>query len=274
MKGSSHERVAQIVDRFLMLRSAGRRLSIDEVLESFRDDSEPGDLAAVRANAVKSIARLRGCRADESAAAPSASAHELAGEVLPELDGYDLIDLLGRGGMGAVYEAYQQSTGRRVAVKLLLNEGVASAAARRRFEREVELIARLQHPAIVSVIDSGVHRGHYFYVMDYVDGQLLDQAVEPGGVDVRPAIQQLIRICEAVEYAHQRGVLHRDLKPSNVLIDLRGQPRVLDFGLGRSFDPQGSIERGASISEPGQLLGTLGYMSPEQARGQSDQTSV
>ena len=273
MIGSSQEVVARIVDRFLHLRSSGKRLSVDEVLEGFR---EQGDLASIRNDVLKLIA-LRGSSQDHTG--PSEANSAIAGErdaaaPFPELEGYDLVDLLGRGGMGAVYEAYQRSTGRRVAVKILLHEDVASAASRRRFEREVELIARLEHPGIVSIIDSGLHRGRYFYVMEYVEGRLLNAAVEPGQADARPALQLLVDVCEAVDYAHQRGVLHRDLKPSNILIDQRGRARVLDFGLGRAVDPEGAAANPRSISQPGQLLGTLGYMPPEQARGDPDGTSV
>lgn len=193
-------------------------------------------------------------------------------EPFPELDGYDIIDRLGQGGMGVVYEAYQRSTGRRVALKLMLP--AATEATRRRFEREVELAARLQHPHIVQVLDSGLHRGRYYYAMEYVDGRPLDEALSPGRCSAREALELMAVVCEAVDYAHQRGVLHRDVKPSNVLVDARGCPHVLDFGLAKAID---LVSRGGpalTLSEPGQLLGTLGYMPPEQARGQVDQLSV
>src|SRR5262249_31902002 len=131
---------------------------------------------------------------------------------MPAIEGYELVSCLGRGGMGAVYEGYQQSTGRRVAVKFMLDSAGASEAARKRFEREVEVVARLQHPGIVSVIDSGVRKGRYFYVMEYVPGRPLDSALPPGTCAVRDALALMVKVCEAVDYAHQRGVLHRDLK--------------------------------------------------------------
>lgn len=196
------------------------------------------------------------------------------GSFLPELPGYDMIDEVGRGGMGIVYEAYQQSTSRRVAVKFLMERIAASESSRRRFEREVELIARLQHPAVVSVVDSGVHEGRYFYAMDFIEGTPLDEKFPPGQADVRAVLAMLAQVGDAVDYAHQRGVLHRDLKPSNVLIDAQNHPHLLDFGLAKGIDPHSREGVQMTLSEPGHLIGTLGYMSPEQSRGEYEQMSV
>lgn len=193
---------------------------------------------------------------------------------LPEIEGYDIIDVLGRGGMGVVYEAYQRSTGRRVAVKLLQLEWEASHTARQRFEREVELAARLQHPFIVGIVDASIHRGRYYYVMEFVDGRPLDAFVRAGAWEIPAALGLLANICDAVDYAHQRGVLHRDLKPSNILVDDKGRPHILDFGLAKAIDPESLGPREHTLSEPGQLLGTLGYMSPEQSRGSTHDLSV
>ena len=250
MGKSSENVVLQVVERFLKLRREGRRLSIDQVLDSF---GELPRRQATRDEALNSLAGFAREALD-------------AGQ-LPELEGYDIIELLGRGGMGAVFEAYQRSTGRRVAVKFMLDAAIASATARRRFEREVELVSRFSHPGIVSIIDSGVQRGRYYFVMDFVDGRPLDEALPAGTGDVRQALELLARVCHAVDYAHQRGVLHRDLKPSNVLIDERGQPRLLDFGLAKAIDDDTLTGGRASISEAGQMIGTLPYMSPEQSRG-------
>ncbi len=194
---------------------------------------------------------------------------------LPEIPGYDAIALIARGGMGAVYEAFQQATGRRVALKLMLDSTAASDSARRRFEREVELVARLQHPSIVPVIDSGIHNRNHYYVMDLVDGQPLDHVLNPGDADPQRALALLAAVSDAVNYAHQRGVLHRDLKPDNILLDNNNAPHLLDFGLATSFTPD-LPESAAhhSLSLPGQLIGTLAYMAPEQARGDIDDVSV
>lgn len=207
-----------------------------------------------------------------SAATVHAASGIGSGAAPPKIDGYDIVGCLGRGGMGAVYEAYQQSTGRRVAIKLMLDAAGLSPAMRTRFEREVEVVARLEHPGIVSIVDSGVRKGRYFYVMEYVDGQPLDRAVRPG--QVRRALELLVEVCEAVDYAHQRGVLHRDLKPSNVIVDTRGHARLLDFGIAKIIDEPGPAKMGLTMSGPEQLLGTVSYMSPEQALGKHEETSV
>ncbi|MDX2132704.1 MAG: serine/threonine-protein kinase [Planctomycetota bacterium] len=199
------------------------------------------------------------------------------GAALPAIEGYEVRSCLGRGGMGAVFEAVQLSTGRRVAVKLMIDAAGVSDAARQRFEREVEVVARLEHPGIVSVVDSGVRKGRYYYVMEYVPGDALDRALPPGKGDVRRVVEMLVEICEAVDYAHQRGVLHRDLKPSNVIVDKRGRPRLLDFGIAKLVDDKTDErhgQRGMTIGQPGQLLGTVAYMSPEQAQARNDLTSV
>ena len=198
----------------------------------------------------------------------------------PDLDGYRLVSCLGRGGMGVVYEGYQEATGRRVAVKFMLDAMGATETARKRFEREVELVARLSHPGIVSVLDSGVRKGRYFYTMEYVAGKPLDGAMPPGKCGVREAMVLMAQVCDAMDYAHQRGVLHRDLKPSNILVDDEKRPHLLDFGLAKSTDdagggPGGSHgEMGLTMSGQGHIMGTVAYMSPEQARGENDQTSV
>lgn len=197
---------------------------------------------------------------------------------LPKIDGYDIISCLGRGGMGVVFEGYQQSTGRRVAIKFMLDAALMSEAARKRFEREVEVVARLQHQGIVSIIDSGVRKGKYFYVMEYVEGRPLDLAMPAGKCDIREAFRMIIQICDAVDYAHQRGVLHRDLKPSNIIVDNAGVPHLLDFGLAKLVEDDEGKEShgklGLTMSQPGQLLGTIAYMSPEQAAGKNEETSV
>jgi len=176
--------------------------------------------------------------------------------------------------MGSVYEAYQEATGRRVAVKFMHPKATASESARRRFEREVELAAQLEHPNIVSVFDSGLQLGRHYYVMEFVDGRQLDDALLAGQCDVEQAVRMLQTICYALDYAHQRGVLHRDLKPANIMVDQAGQPRVLDFGLAKAIKPDGTASLQLTLSQPGELLGTLAYMSPEQARGDVQRTGV
>jgi eukaryotic-like serine/threonine-protein kinase len=197
-------------------------------------------------------------------------------DYLPTLEGYDIVRRVGKGGMGAVYEGVQQATGRRVAIKFLLDADLASSSIRERFEREVAIVARLDHTGIIRVIDSGVKRGRYFYVMDFVEGVSLDTAFERLRGDIKQALRLIVDLCEIVDYAHQRGVLHRDLKPSNIIVDREGKPRLLDFGIAKSNE--GDAGRGQALTFAGEggqsTIGTLAYMSPEQAAGQSHRASV
>jgi len=189
----------------------------------------------------------------------------------PEIEGYRVIGMLGRGGMGTVWRAVQLSTQREVALKVMSSGGFASNKARARFEREVELTAGLEHPNIARVYDSGVHLGAYYYAMELVDGVDLKQYATDQRL-LPPQILGLMRdVCHAVQHAHQRGVIHRDLKPSNILVTSDGQPHVLDFGLAKAFEAEG---KGVTVSMAGEATGTPAYMSPEQAAGRLDETDT
>jgi hypothetical protein len=174
---------------------------------------------------------------------------------------YELHEELGRGGMGVVYRAIQRSLSRTVAVKMLLRRDVASPADLARFRSEAEAAARVAHPGIVAVYEVGEWDGHPFYTMEYVAGTTLSRQLAAGPLGAREAATVLMRVAEAVQAAHDHGVLHRDLKPSNILIDGAGQPRVSDFGLAKR------LEDDASVTHTGAILGTPCYMSPEQAAG-------
>ncbi|MBI4717390.1 MAG: protein kinase [Planctomycetes bacterium] len=179
------------------------------------------------------------------------------------IEGYTILRELGRGGMGVVYLAHQASTKREVALKVLLEGPFASTTAKRRFEREVELAAQLAHPNIVTILESGLARGRYYFAMQYVEGQRLDHFVACHRLGVPQVLRLFAKVCRAVSFAHQRGVIHRDLKPSNILVDDAGEPHVLDFGLAKQDAPDGK----PAVSLPGQVLGTVPFMSPEQAVG-------
>jgi eukaryotic-like serine/threonine-protein kinase len=275
--------LSRAVGRYWAERANGNQVSVDELLETTPGTPEH-DL--LRASVIQTISsQVNSHSQSEQSGVPSGEHSQsiwraLAGVgPMPSIEGYDLVACLGRGGMGAVFEGYQQSTGRRVAVKFMLDAFGASDAARKRFEREVEVVARLQHPGIVSIVDSGVRSGRYFYAMEYVEGRVLDKALIPGQCDWRKAVDLMAQVCDAVDYAHQRGVLHRDLKPGNIVVDGSGKPRLLDFGLAKVFDPDSSDGEshghlGMTVSSPGQLIGTVAYMSPEQAEGRHSDTSV
>ncbi|MEL6104908.1 MAG: protein kinase [Planctomycetota bacterium] len=186
------------------------------------------------------------------------------------IPGYELLDELHRGGQGTVYRALQRSTKREVALKFMLSGHFADDATKRRFEREVELVRGLRHPGIVPVFDSGLADDQYFYAMEFVDGVHLDQFVNRNSLKVRDTLSLFTEICEAVNHAQQRGVVHRDLKPSNILVDPNGKPRVLDFGLAKSVTTESRL----TVSMTGQVMGTLAYMSPEQAAGANDEVDT
>ena len=174
---------------------------------------------------------------------------------------YELLEEIGRGGMGIVYRAIQKSLQRVVAVKMLLRRDLASQADLTRFRSEAEAAAQLDHPGIVSIFEVGEYKGHPFYSMRYIEGTTLAKRLEAGPIPPREGAQILLRVAEAVQAAHVRGVLHRDLKPSNILIDLAGKPHVSDFGLAKR------LEGNQTMTHTGAILGTPCYMSPEQAAG-------
>ncbi|RMF78090.1 MAG: serine/threonine protein kinase, partial [Planctomycetota bacterium] len=194
-----------------------------------------------------------------------------ANQPRPHIDGYEIHEELHRGGQGVVYRATQLAFKREVALKVLLEGPFAGETSRVRFEREIELAASLQHPNIVTILDSGTTDGRCYFAMEYVDGQRLDAYLRDRQPDLAQTLALLRQIAETVHFAHQRGVIHRDLKPSNILIDSAGQPRILDFGLAKATadaDPQKTTVR--MVSTTGQVIGTLAYMSPEQAAGSAD----
>ncbi len=188
-------------------------------------------------------------------AAPRAS---FSAEALPAIGDCELIEELGRGGMGIVYRAWQKGLGRIVALKVLLNASTASAIEVARFRAEATSAAQLDHPHIVPVYGVGDHEGRPYFIMRLIEGQSLARYLADGPIAARESARLLAPIARAVDYAHRRGVLHRDLKPSNILIDREGTPHVADFGLAKRLDSD------AGLTSPGAIVGTPGYMSPEQ----------
>ena len=212
---------------------------------------------------------------DSTAAEPRTPSSEVRFTDAPAaqtpIAGYHTIKEIGRGGMGVVYLAVQESTKRQVALKVLLEGPFASHKARRRFEREVELAAQLDHPGIAAVLDSGLAQDRYYFAMRYVDGQRLDRYVTEQQLSLRDTLALFARVCDAVTFAHQHGVIHRDLKPSNILVTADGHPHILDFGLAKATAPAADDETThLMISQPGELMGTLPFMSPEQTTGRGD----
>ena len=178
---------------------------------------------------------------------------------------YRILRVLGEGGMGTVYQAEQQTPHRIVALKVI-KAGMASEQVMRRFAQEAEALGRLQHPGIAQIYDAGTaDRGfgpQPYFAMEFIEGRALMEHAAERPLDARAKLELMAKICDAVNHAHQRGILHRDLKPGNILVDETGQPKILDFGVARVMDSDAPMTRQTDL---GQLIGTLAYMSPEQA---------
>ena len=190
------------------------------------------------------------------------------------IEGYEIVEEMPRGGQAAVYKAIHTATKTNVAIKVLLPTMMASARARYYFEREAELIASLDHPNIVSIRDSGIIHHQYYFVMQYIEGQPLERYVRSEKLSFRETVMLFNKICTAITYAHQQGIIHRDLKFANILVDKRGEPHVLDFGLAKAVGLSEEAPDNAVATMTGQLAGTLSTMSPEQAAGRPDLIDV
>ena len=188
---------------------------------------------------------------------------------------YEILDVLGVGGMGTVYEARQQNPSRRVALKVV-SSGNVSAKALRRFELEAELLGRLQHRSIAQIFEAGIYypegrsksaRAYPFFAMELVKGTTLREFAAKQ--HLKKLLRVFLRVCEGVHFAHTKGVIHRDLKPANIIVTPRGEPKIVDFGVARVSDED---YRSTTLKTAvGQLVGTIEYMSPEQAEGDPSQ---
>ena len=182
------------------------------------------------------------------------------------LPNYQMLSLLGRGGMGAVYLTLHTSLDRSVAIKLLPLEISTDEAFAQRFIREARAMAKLSHPHIVAVHDFGkTDAGHLYFVMEFVDGANLHSMIHGPGLEPAQALSIAGQVCEALAYAHGKGVVHRDIKPANVLVDQHGQAKVSDFGIARLIEPG---EQAFHTTQTGMVIGTPDYMAPEQMQGQ------
>lgn len=185
---------------------------------------------------------------------------------------FAIVREIGRGGMGVVYEAMQRQPERAVALKVLRSDFIASLERKRLFEREIKVLARLRHPGITSIFESGTSEAGPYYAMEFVRGVSLSEFLRRHPLSLRERLALFVRICSAISYAHQHGVIHRDLKPGNILIEEGGSPKILDFGLARITDLDVT---GASLAmDAGRLVGTLAYMSPEQTSGVTDEIDL
>ncbi|HEX9722901.1 MAG TPA: serine/threonine-protein kinase, partial [Vicinamibacteria bacterium] len=186
------------------------------------------------------------------------------GSAEPKIGKFQVRRRIGRGGMGAVYEGYDPALDRRVAIKTLTTDAIADRESRGRFEREARAAAKLQHPNIVTVYELGNFGGTEkpYIVMEFLEGTDLAALIENGRrIPLAEALEITIQLCQALGFAHEKGVVHRDMKPSNVRYLDDGRVKIMDFGIAR-------VEGSAPITRSGVMVGTLHYMSPEQIKGE------
>jgi len=258
------ERLDEVLAAYMQRVDAGEPVNREELLRQHPDLADELRAYFEASDRVEQMAGPAGANTLRQAEPAPASVAPLG--VVRYFGDYELLEEIGRGGMGVIYKARQVSLNRIVAVKMILAGQLAGEADIQRFRTEAEAAANLQHPNIVAIHEVGEHEGQHYFSMDYVEGQSLAEMVREHPLPAKQSAAYLKAIAEAIHYAHQKGILHRDLKPSNVLIDRAGHPRITDFGLAKRV----ADDRGLTVS--GQLLGTPSYMSPEQAAGKSRET--
>ena len=224
----------------------------------------PGCLLKAAAEPSAPEHELDETEAPSSGSGFTAPAPEELSKLLPSLD---VIDLIGRGGMGAVYTARQKELDRIVAVKILPKEVQDDPGFGDRFIREAQTLAKLNHPNIVSVYDFGRADDLFYFVMEYIDGVTLRDSIAAGGVTPAEALRIVPDLCDALQYAHEEGVVHRDIKPENILLDRRGRIKIADFGLAKLLKTN---DEEHNLTQTHQVMGTMKYMAPEQMQTSRD----
>src|SRR4030095_16311484 len=188
--------------------------------------------------------------------------------MIERLGKYQIVEQIGRGGMGAVYKANDPLLKRAVALKVISENVNESDELRALCFREAKACAQLSHPNIITIYDLGEDSGRLFIVMEYLEGEELRQVIsQRRDLALESKLALMVQVCEGLAYAHQKGIVHRDIKPGNVFISNSGVAKVLDFGVAQIASAK------EDLTQPGLLMGTLRYMSPEQARGRVDQRS-
>ncbi|MCS7468726.1 protein kinase [Stieleria sp. ICT_E10.1] len=253
-RGETIDRDALIKDFPKYADEIGRFLNDRQMLEQVASDF--GDVPPSRV-AISAYANTM-----DSASGPKDFS---LGERVRYIGEYEILDEIARGGMGVVFKARQQKLGRTVALKMILAGRLAGASDVERFYREARAAGRLQHPHIVTIHEVGEHDGHHYIAMDYINGHGLSEEVRDQTLSPIRAATLVRQVAEAVHFAHQQGTLHRDLKPANILVDAENQTHVTDFGLAKILEDENGGAGEEELTASGQILGTPGYMSPEQA---------
>src|SRR5262245_38026749 len=188
--------------------------------------------------------------------------------MIQRLGKYRIVERIGRGGMGTVYKAHDPMLDRTVALKVISSDVDITDELRTRFFREAQACARLSHPNVITVYDMGDEDGHLFIVMEFLEGEELRQLIsQKRNVLLEDKLAMMIEVCDGLDYAHKRGIIHRDIKPGNIYVLRDGHVKLLDFGIARI------ATQDAGLTRTGLIMGTLRYMSPEQARGRVDHRS-
>ena len=260
----SLSRLEQALAEYMFLVDSGKSVSRDALLAKYSDvAAEIREHFSREAALTYALAPTNTLTRSTLSSADDTSPHH--NKPLAEFGEYEIIREIARGGMGVVYKARHRKLDRVVALKMILGGKVSSRDQINRFYHEARAVAGLQHPGIIPVYEVGQFDGLHFFAMEYVQGASLRELTRDNPLPIRSVIAYLRQIADAVQYAHDQGILHRDLKPSNVLIDESDRARVMDFGLAKQLDDDSEMTR------TGQILGTASYMPPEQALGQQKQ---
>lgn len=265
---SGETRLDQVIGAYLAAADSGETIDRAELLRAYPDLAD--DLATFFGQQDCFDLLTGPMRPVFQIVAPADGSLLRIGEMV---GGYELLAVLGQGGMGVVYKARQLNPPRLVALKMIRTGQLASANEMRRFRTEAETAATLDHPRVVPIYEVGEHEGRLFYTMKLIEGGSLAERLDDYRDDPRAVARLMSALARAVHHAHQRQVLHRDLKPANVLLDTEGRPHIVDFGLAKWLAAASEVDEERSddsvdgdATEPGVLVGTPGYMAPEQAQ--------
>ena len=257
----------ELVCELLHRRRAGEAIDHDEIRAAHPELMPELDHEMRKLNVIREACLEAESRSEANTAGNGSQAASTVQMALPPADsfpGYEIERQIHRGGQGLVFQAVQRSTGRKVAIKVIREGPFSGPHDKARLEQEVHILGTLNHPHIVTIHDSGMAAGQFYFVMDYIPGQRLDAYMSDSRLSLEHTLRLFEKICHAVNAAHLRGVIHRDLKPGNIRVDVEGEPHILDFGLAKivpSYDAEASAE---TMTAEGQFIGSLPWATPEQ----------